>query len=133
MARPIKIRKLITPHKEIIFRPIGNMNSGKEIVTLLSEEYEVLKLIDYEGMHQQQASRIMGISRPTITRIYEKARKKLSECLIELKELRVEGGNSIPGDIWYKCKNCESMFNIPPDTQFEKNCPVCLTSLIDKL
>jgi predicted DNA-binding protein (UPF0251 family) len=133
MARPVKIRRLITPHKEIIFTPERNDKSVIEKVTLLSEEYEVIKLVDYENMHQLQASKIMGISRPTLTRIYEKARNKIAECLVELKELRVEGGNSILGDNWFKCNNCESILNIPEDNDFKKICPLCLSHLIKKI
>jgi len=133
MARPVKIRKLITPHKEVIFKPVIDSGNKNQVVNLLSEEYEVLKLVDYEGMHHLQASKIMGISRPTLTRIYERARKKISECLVELKELRVEGGNSMLGDLWFKCNNCDSMFNIPKENNFEQICPVCLTKLIEEL
>jgi uncharacterized protein len=133
MVRPIKLRRLIIPHKEIIFTPEGNFTSGKEKVTLLSEEYEVIKLVDYEKMHHLQASKIMGISRPTLTRIYEKARNKIAECLVELKELRVEGGNSILGDNWFKCKECDTIFNIPADNKFDNKCPVCFSNFIDVL
>jgi uncharacterized protein len=125
MARPVKIRKLIVPHKEILFIPEGPKRSTADSITLLSEEYEAVKLLDYEHMNQLQASKIMGISRPTLTRIYARARKKIAECLVELKELKVAGGNTMPQDNWIKCFDCESVFNLPEKTNSQEFCPVC--------
>lgn len=133
MARPVKLRKLISPHKEITFTPAGNDTSGKEKVTLLSEEYEVIKLVDYEKMHHMQASKIMGISRPTLTRIYERARNKIAESLVELKDLCLVEGNSILGDNWFICQQCESVFNNPQDISSGNKCPLCFSDKIDKL
>lgn len=132
MPRPVKIRKLIIPHKEIVFTP-EETKTVREKIILLSEEYEVIKLVDYEKMHHIQASKIMGISRPTLTRIYERARSKIAECLVELKELRVEGGNSILGDNWFKCKDCESFFNIPVNNHFQRICPLCNSEIINEI
>jgi predicted DNA-binding protein (UPF0251 family) len=130
MARPIKPRKLLLPHKEISFIPENNKKGENEIVILLSEEYEVIKLIDYENMNHQQAAKILHVSRPTLTRIYERARKKISECLVELKTLKLEGGNSVYLENWFKCELCNSIFNIPDINKFDKNCPMCLSNSV---
>lgn len=130
MARPIKPRKLLIPHRNVSFIPEGGENKSNDIIILLSEEYEVIKLVDYENMKHIQAAKILHVSRPTLTRIYERARKKISECLVELKTLKLEGGNSIYIENWFKCNNCSSVFNIPDAKIFGNNCPVCMSSSI---
>ena len=131
MARPIKPRKLLLPHKEISFIPERKNDISDEIVTILSEEYEVIKLVDYENMNHLQASKIMNVSRQTLTRIYKRARKKIAESLIEQKTLKLEGGNSYLVENWYKCNECNTVFNIPDNILYKANCPVCLSKSIN--
>ncbi len=130
MARPVKPRNLILPQRNIEFIPKGINISKNDSTTLLSEEYEVIKLIDYENMNHQEAAKVLHISRPTVTRIYERARKKIAECLIELKTLKLEGGNSVYLENWFKCEICNSIFNIPDTNIFSKNCPVCSSNFV---
>lgn len=130
MARPVKPRRLLIPQRDIIFVPEGDAGNKNETVTLLSEEYETIKLIDYENMNHLQAAKTLNVSRPTITRIYERARKKISECLVELKTLKLEGGNSVYLENWFKCDLCNSYFNIPDLKRFNINCPVCLSKRV---
>jgi predicted DNA-binding protein (UPF0251 family) len=125
MARPVKPRKLLIPHRKLSFIPEGDGIFKNESITLLSEEYEAVKLVDYENMNHLEAAKILHISRPTLTRIYERARKKISECLIEAKTLKISGGNSIYIENWFKCSSCNSVFNIPDKRKFENCCPVC--------
>jgi uncharacterized protein len=130
MARPIKPRKLLIPHKNVTFVPDGENIGKNENITLLSEEYEVIKLIDYENMNHLQAAKVLHVSRPTLTRIYNRARKKIAESLVEIKTLRLEGGNSIFIENWFLCENCKSVFNIPDSKMFNNLCPVCLSNSI---
>jgi uncharacterized protein len=130
MARPIKPRKLLLPHKEISFVPEKVDEVQNEIVTLLSEEYEVIKLVDYENMNHLHAAKMMKISRPTLTRIYQRARKKIAESLVEIKILKLEGGNSYLVENWYICEECETVFNIPQNITFKQDCPVCLSKSV---
>lgn len=133
MARPIKIRKLITPHKKVVFKPDVKSGRNGSKVILLPDEYETIKLVDYENMHHTQAAKILGVSRPTLTRTYEKARRKIAESLVELKALDVEEGRTVLGDLWYKCSNCESLFNIPKNGTEPCKCPLCFSKLIGEL
>jgi uncharacterized protein len=130
MARPIKPRKLLLPHKAISFVPEKEYGISKESITLLSEEYEVIKLVDYENMNHLQAAKMMKVSRATLTRIYKRARNKIAESLIELKTLKLEGGNSYMVENWYTCNDCETVFNIPDKINFKYNCPVCSSKSI---
>jgi predicted DNA-binding protein (UPF0251 family) len=133
MVRPIKPRRLLIPQNPVSFIPEGNLQTGKDEVRLLSEEFEVIKLVDYDDMSHLQASKAMNISRPTLTRIYRRARKKIAESLVELKSLKLGGGNSYLGENWFKCNDCEALFNIPGNNNFNTNCPVCLSKSIHNI
>lgn len=67
-------------------------NREPEFVELMLDEFEALRLADYEGLYHEEASREMGISRPTFTRLIEQARKKVSQALVEGKGIRILGG-----------------------------------------
>ena len=52
-------------------------------------EAEVLRLVDLDGLYQEQAGTIMGVSRGTIWRLLESARKKIIQSLFEGRPLVV--------------------------------------------
>lgn len=108
------------------FRPIWMRANYRQAVIMNLEEYEALRLIDYEKQNHEQAAVAMNVSRPTITRIYEDARQKLSTALVEGRSLLIEGGNvSIQGNHWY-CEDCSHKFNTPiTDDSDGKPCPKC--------
>ncbi|MHA2212600.1 MAG: DUF134 domain-containing protein [Candidatus Thorarchaeota archaeon] len=52
-------------------------------------EIEALRLVDLEGLYQEEAGRAMGVSRGTIWRILASARKKVILSLFEGRPLIV--------------------------------------------
>ena len=56
------------------------------------DEYETIRLIDYNGLTQEECSVQMNISRTTVQGIYDSASKKLARSLVEGKALVIEGG-----------------------------------------
>lgn len=62
-------------------------------VVLLVEEYECVRLIDLKKRTHDQCAHQMQISRTTVTEIYEKARFKIADALINGKRLVIDGGN----------------------------------------
>ena len=68
-----------------------------------------------------EASKIMNVSRPTFTRIYDKARKKVAKALVEIKPIIVEGGNVEFDKHWYRCNDCNDVYEETED----ENCPTC--------
>ena len=62
-----------------------------EPIMLGLDEYEVIRLIDLEGMQQEQAAAQMGVARTTVQSIYNAARYKLAEALVNGITLRIRG------------------------------------------
>lgn len=92
MSRPVKNRKVCHFPQTLIFAPLDG-GGGREPVFLTVDEYETIRLIDGKGFSQVQCAVYMRIARTTVQRIYESARKKLADCLVEGRPLRIEGGD----------------------------------------
>jgi uncharacterized protein len=106
MSRPKRNRIVVNPPLMEGFRPFGISLMDLEPVILFYEEYESLRLSDYEGLTQEQSAERMEVSRPTFTRIYEKARQSIAQAFVEGKAIFIEGGNYHTEDYWYKCEDC---------------------------
>ncbi len=91
MARPSRCRKICLEPAYGGFAPKGGETDGK--ITLSVDEYETVRLIDLEHFTHGQAAEQMGISRTTVTAIYESARAKLADCIVNGKCLEICGGN----------------------------------------
>lgn len=104
------------------FRPIWLQARLREAVVLRLEEYESIRLIDYEKLNQEQAAELMKVSRPTITRIYEEARHKLSIALVEGRSLLIEGGEVDYSKQMYYCEDCQTRFSAVESSEL---CPEC--------
>lgn len=66
-----------------------------ENVVLTVDEYEVIRLIDLEKMSQELCAAQIGVARTTVTDIYEIAREKLADCLVNGKKLSISGGSYV--------------------------------------
>jgi len=66
--------------------------SVKEPILMTYDELEALRLIDYQGLTQEEAAERMGISRGTVWRCLDSARKKVVAMLVERRELIVGEG-----------------------------------------
>lgn len=88
------------------FRPFGMQKCQALPVILKYEEFESIRLIDYDLLSQDLAAIKMNISRPTFTRIYNKALKTIAKAFVEGKIIEIEGGNFQFEQDWYRCKKC---------------------------
>jgi len=125
--RPLRLRKISNPPVISGLKPYGTVkNSVKtETVFLHLEEYEALRLCDHEMLNHTQAASMMAVSRPTLTRIYSRARRKIAEALVIGKQIIIEGGKIYFDSEWYSCEICGCYFN-NPDKQVKKIlCPLC--------
>ena len=106
MPRPKQNRKISNPPLMQGFKPYGIPRSKLSSVSLLYDEYEAIRLLDYEGLNQDQAAARMNVSRPTLTRIYEQARRTIALALVEGKVIHIEGGNVQFDKEWFRCRRC---------------------------
>lgn len=93
MARPRKLRKVCNLPETTEFGPINPSREDIETISMTVEEYEVIRLIDYEGLTQEETSEIMHVARATVQRIYMDARRKLADFLVNGNMLNIEGGS----------------------------------------
>jgi uncharacterized protein len=106
MPNRIRFRRIKMPPAMEGFKPFGVPMRELESVDLLYEEYEALRLADYENLTQEEAAKKMNISRPTFTRLYDKARKSIAKAFVEGKAIIIKGGTYITDDYWYRCDDC---------------------------
>ena len=92
MPRPVKCRKVCHFPQILEFLPAGDTEKKAPIV-LTVDEYETIRLLDKKGYSQEQCAVSMQIARTTVQRIYELARKKIADALIDGHPLRIEGGD----------------------------------------
>jgi hypothetical protein len=64
---------------------------GSEPIHIEPAEVEALKLVDLQGLSQEDAGEKMGVSRGTIWRLLQSARKKTVEALIKGRPLIISG------------------------------------------
>ncbi len=108
MARPVRCRRICLEPKYDSFAPCGA--GSTEQVLLAVDEYEAVRLIDYEKRTHEQCARQMGVSRTTVTEMYERARTKIADCIVGGKTLYISGGNYAlcDGSAWRCCgKKCD--------------------------
>lgn len=90
MPRPKKYRCVRCKPDATYFKPRGIPLVELEEVPISIDELEAIRLADFEGMYHEDAAKRMKISRQTFGRILNDAHKKVSECLIKGKALKIE-------------------------------------------
>ena len=90
MARPSKRRRICLLPQSIGLAPEGE---APDTLVMLVDEYETIRLIDLEGLTQAQCAAQMKVARATVTSIYDSARSKLADALVNGKRLVVSGGH----------------------------------------
>ena len=126
MSRPPCCRRIAGAPRCALFKPAGIPASSLEEVVLQVDELEAMRLTDLEGLYQEQAAERMGVSRATLGRIVESARRKVSEALIQGKALRIEGGRIEMAEIRkFKCYDCQHAWELPFGTGRPEGCPQC--------
>lgn len=73
------------------YAPQCNTDDAAGVVSLLPEEIAVMNLIDLQGLEQEEAATILGVSRKTIWRDIHDARRKVADALVNGKTLEVAG------------------------------------------
>ena len=92
MPRPTKHRRVCHFPQTLEFCPAQGAE-GKNPVIVTVDEYEAIRLIDKEGLSQEQCAAHMQVSRTTVQQIYANARKNLAIALVDSRPIRIDGGD----------------------------------------
>jgi uncharacterized protein len=126
MPRPIHCRRIASLPGSSLFKPAGIPACSLGEVVLAIDEFEALRLADYEALYQEQAAERMSVSRQTFGRIVETARKKVAQALIEGLVLRIEGGEVKIAEMRaFQCGDCGHVWKMPFGTGRPAGCPSC--------
>jgi uncharacterized protein len=99
MPRPCKQRRVCMEPTCHRFGPKGIKTCGEgQRVPMTLDEFETVRLIDLEGMTQEACAVQMQVARTTVQAIYESARSKIAQCLVNGKELDIDGGDVVVCD-----------------------------------
>lgn len=90
MPRPQRCRRVCREPEYSCFMPEG-IRDGQDVM-LTVDEYEALNLVDYRKLTHEQCAAQMDISRTTVTEIYESARFKVADAIVNGKRLVIGGG-----------------------------------------
>ena len=90
LPKPVNIES--TP---LVERFIPSPQKTSKAVYLESAELEALRLVDLEGLSQEEAGKKMGVSRGTVWRLLQSARKKTVQAITEARPLLISSGENI--------------------------------------
>lgn len=124
MPRPESDRIIHEPPLFTEFKPMGIPGRNLEQIKLSLDEYEALRLADFEGLSHEEAAVQLSISRSTFTRLIRKARKKVADFMFKGKLLSIGGGNVHFKNNIIRCLDCGHTFRVDINAQVGK-CPEC--------
>ena len=90
MPRPVRCRKIHSLPEFYAFAPEDNYSGD---VKMSLDELETVRLLDCAMLTQEETAREMGVSRPTVTALYESARRKIADCILNGHRLLITGGS----------------------------------------
>lgn len=129
MPRPLKTRFVYMNDIPRAFSPVGITRKELEEVRITMDELEAIRFADLEGVYQEEAARLMGISRQTFGRLLICARKKIAECIVNGKVLKVERRGCAVEGRFSVCKNCREVWLMQKEPYLA--CPDCGGNLMD--
>ena len=83
MSKQRKKRYARRLDKERIYKPIGIPKRELDVISLDLDEFEAIRLCDYEMQSQIKAAEEMQVSRATIQRLLLSGRKKITQAILE--------------------------------------------------
>lgn len=77
--------------------PISNTfassSENAQDIVLTVDEYECIRLVDFQGFSQEKCAEYMQVSRATAQLICDKARNKIATALVNGCNIKIEGGD----------------------------------------
>ncbi|PKN08424.1 MAG: hypothetical protein CVU73_08250 [Deltaproteobacteria bacterium HGW-Deltaproteobacteria-8] len=129
MPRPKCCRKVSGAPACKLFKPMGVPASSLEATVLSLDEYEAIRLADFEGLYQEEAAGRMGVSRQTFGRTIGAARRKVARALVLGLVLRIEVPENeaalLPKLRHFACSGCAHSWAEPFGSGRPDACPAC--------
>ena len=126
MVRPKCPRRLAALPGSVALKPQGIPLDQLKQSVLTLDEYEAIRLADFEGLYHEQSAAQMKISRATFGRILESAHGKIADALINRKALCVKGGVvKMTRKRLFRCSKCEHTWELACGTCRPDGCPEC--------
>ena len=126
MARPFKSRRICCSPDSNYFKPAGVPMGVLEEISLTMDEFEALRLADLEGLYHESAAQEMNVSRQTFGNIIASARRKMADCIVNTKAIKIEGGIfTMESERTFVCAQCQHEWQVPFGTQRPHKCPEC--------
>jgi predicted DNA-binding protein (UPF0251 family) len=125
MPRPVHCRRVSSEPDCTYFKPCGIPRRKCDEVMLELDEFEALRLSDFEGLYQEAAAGQMGISRQTFGNILTRARKKCADALVNGKSIRINGGHIEMVEREFMCAECRHTWSLPFGSGRPDQCPHC--------
>ena len=133
MPRPKCCRRIDGEPACRIFKAAGVPQVVLEEIILAMDEFEAIRLADFEGLYHEQAAARMNVSRQTFGRILEEARGKVARVLVEGLVLRIEGGAvEMAEKGTFGCRQCQHRWSVAYGTGKPAACPVCQSDNISR-
>ena len=91
MVRPRKPRLVSSYPTFTAFVPQGINVTGEAVLSV--DEFEAIRLSDFEHLDQENGAALMGVSRHTFGRLLARGRGIVADAMVTGKVLRIEGGS----------------------------------------
>jgi predicted DNA-binding protein (UPF0251 family) len=124
-GRPRHPRRVEVEPDVTYFKPRGVPMADLEVAELTVEELEALRLVDLEGLEQDQAAIRMGVSRRALWSELDSARRKVAGALVKGSAIAIRGGNYVTAARRFECSSCGRTWDEPFGTGRPCACPGC--------
>jgi uncharacterized protein len=105
-GRP-RLRRIIAGTSESrCYKPCCCPGENSEGISLQPDEIELIRLIDLEGLEQEEAAEKLGVSRKTAWRDLHEARRKIADALVNGKGIEMTGCQKAAEG---RCPKCQRM------------------------
>ena len=94
MPRPTRLKTIRDLPQALAFVASDEQNfEDKPSITLNLEEWECLRLVDYQGIDQEEAAASLDVSRQLLQMLLRSARQKVARALVEVLPLYIRDGH----------------------------------------
>lgn len=132
-GRPKCLRKVESQPKVDYFKPRGIPLTQLETVKLTLEELEAIRLVDYDGLEQEDSAKKVRVSRRTLTRDLKSGRMKIADALLNGKAIEIRGGYFLAsGERLYACAEEGHQWKEAAGNKKPGECPTCGSKKIRK-